>query len=763
MATQTVENRPRLTPAVVAVLDALRARIRWYIWLQGLTTAAAWLALSFWISLAIDYCFEPVQSIRAVVLIVSLLVAAGIVVYLILMRAFVPMSRDNMAMVLERRFSTFDDSLLTSVELTARELDPAKCNPDMLARTCREAAERIRGVQLRRVFNPVPLGWSAGGAALLLGSIVCCLSISPDIVNIWARRSLLFSDEAWPRTTRLEQVGFANGVEKVAKGEDLTIFVKADTAYPRIPRQVEIRYAIEGGTRGREGMDREGRAESGKDPYQLYSYTFKRILSDIQFDLVGGDDRIQGLRIQVVENPTIADTLLDCKFPAYMERADRTLPATGEMRLPVGTSVRIRAKANKELVRLQIDGRIETGSSGDETRLSLVTLEPRQMTDDRRGFSHAVGVLDRNMRLLFLLSDTDGIKSRKPVQLKLIATPDEPPQLSVHLDGIGTAITAKARLPLIGQVNDDYGIDRIWAEAAIDQEPLPTQTIAKPQSHPTSHTLGDAAMEVQDLGVVAGQKLLVSVKASDLYNLKDTEDQKRPNIGSGERWLLDVVSADQLLTMLESRELVLRERFERIVQEMRETRELLSRMDFNPGGGEAAPSSSFPGSEPEDKAVQAKREISPLDLRTARVQQAQQNSRKDAQETLGVAESFDDVRKQLVNNRIDTEELKIRLEDGIAKPLHKISEDMFPEFDLRLQKLLDFVADAQRGPAERDRAYLQADNIILAMQQILDRMIELEDFNQVVDKLRAIIESQERVNESTKQRQKQNIRDIKED
>ncbi len=46
-----------------------------------------------------------------------------------------------------------------------------------------------------------------------------------------------------------------------------------------------------------------------------------------------------------------------------------------------------------------------------------------------------------------------------------------------------------------------------------------------------------------------------------------------------------------------------------------------------------------------------------------------------------MAEAIDDIRMQLVNNRIDTEELKERLQSGIADPLKKIGEEMFPELE----------------------------------------------------------------------------------
>jgi len=816
MASTTIENRPLVAPAVAAVLDGLKLRIRWYVWLYGATAALAWLGLAFWISLAIDYAFEPARGVRLTILAVVGLAAVGVLVHLIFRRAFVPMSRSNMAMVLERRFPKFNDSLLTAVVLAGRELDPAKCNPSMLARTCREAAERIGGLELRRVFNPLPLCLTAGGALLLAVSMAVFAALLPDAMGTWVRRNLLLADELWPRNTRLEIKGFKDGVEKVARGADFDISVRADTSFPKIPQTVEIRYQVKGGAAGHKFMDREHVADPEKEPFQAYSFTFKGVTADIYFQVIGGDDRVPGpddergkqrgddhprqLKIEVVENPTLSAMVLECRYPAYIGRKDRTLPVSGEMRLPAGTQVKLRARANKELVRVQIDRHIEIDASGSELRLPLQTIEAHQLTGQRRSFEHWVGTVRENTRLLFTLSDTDKIKTREPVQLKLAALPDEPPHLEVRLDGIGTAITPEARLPVVGQITDDYGLERIWAEASLDQQPLPAQTLAALRKRPTSHTLTDVGIEVQSLKVAPGQKLLLCIKAADLYDLKDLQGlsvlcalcgiadafdmyeqydlcdlDRQPNVGASERWLLDVVTADQLRAMLEARELVLRQRFERMVQEMTETRDLVAHLTFDTESKKSADDSKKTAADSK-KSAAAKKSAEPGDeestesperrgmLQMLRVQGALSNSLKSAQEALGVAEAFDDIRKQLINNRIDTEELKKRLEDGIAKPLHKIADEMFPELDQRLEKLLEVVSDPQRGPKQRDRAYQQADDIYVAMQRVLDRMIELEDFNQAVEMLRTIIKLQDAMDDLTKQRQKETIRkDLKED
>ena len=122
--------------------------------------------------------------------------------------------------------------------------------------------------------------------------------------------------------------------------------------------------------------------------------------------------------------------------------------------------------------------------------------------------------------------------------------------------------------------------------------------------------------------------------------------------------------------------------------------------------------------------------------------------------------AIDDIRMQLVNNRIDTEELKERLQAGIADPLRIIADEMFPELERRLESLQSSLEDAKLAPAARDKAKIQADAILLSMQHVLDRMIELQDYNEMVEMLRDIIKMQEQLRQQTEQRNKQKIRDL---
>jgi len=464
-----------------------------------------------------------------------------------------------------------------------------------------------------------------------------------------------------------------------------------------------------------------GDATSGDSDFQEYSHTFTSVLSPVTFDLIGGDDHLYDLRIEVVDSPTVVDMTLVCNFPDYMypdpkTRFPRTKEATGSMQLPRGTEVTVVATADKELVRAWVDRADQQQSE------SLAKIEREEMDEDHTQFRYKLDSLDEDTTLVFTLLDTDGIKGREPVRLSLSTVADTSPELTARLDGIGQAITTQARIPAVGRISDDHGIARVWFEHIIDQNAAQQSPISSTPAGPDLIEL-KSVLEVRDLGVKIGQKIQLCVKAADLYDLEE-----EPNEGASEIWTLNVVTPEQLRSRLESRELILRQRFEEIIREVEETRDTLIRLDFETGttseeGGAGADNrkddEATDGAEPEDASAEPGDAVAKRDpaMRMLRVQHAIQNCRKNAHETLSVAEAFDNICGQFINNRIDTEELNMRLQRGIANPLRTIATDRFTEFQLRLERLAKSLESnasdkEQQGLENRNLSRQQADQLI---------------------------------------------------
>ena len=278
----------------------------------------------------------------------------------------------------------------------------------------------------------------------------------------------------------------------------------------------------------------------------------------------------------------------------------------------------------------------------------------------------------------------------------------------------------------------------------------------------------DADVKASALSLVTGQRLTLMVRAADLCTFGNG-----PNIGSGESWQLDVVTQDELVTRLEARELLIKQRFEAIVDEVTETRNLLLKMDFTPPEkvGTAAPKPKSAGAEPGERPEETPKftadELSKR--RLERTLQALQNCRKNAAETADVAAAIDEIRLQLDNNPApDNDETakshdvvrKKRIEAQILQPLHDIVDRMFPLLDRDLGGLQGKVDDLSAGPERRDVAQKQADQILAKMRDVLDSMIKVEDFNiNVVLRLKKIIKAQRELTERTEKTEQDSLGD----
>jgi len=262
------------------------------------------------------------------------------------------------------------------------------------------------------------------------------------------------------------------------------------------------------------------------------------------------------------------------------------------------------------------------------------------------------------------------------------------------------------------------------------------------------------------LELTAGQKLTLAIKANDKYDL-----ESGPHTGSSDYYQLDVVTPDQLLSILEVREVGLRRRFEQVLGEVVEMRDSLVRARPSSLSGVNA------GAEPEDTLkAESPDEDTPADgepaaeavaseqlakegqdsLRQLRVQRAIQRSSKSGQEIAGVAFSFNKIRDEILNNRIDTQQRIERLEKQLVQPLTNLAQEMFPELDTRLEALEKGVDQPATLAMLTEAAIEQNEAILEEMRRVQQKMIEIEDFNSLIDLVRSMLEEQDKLIQETK-------------
>jgi hypothetical protein len=157
----------------------------------------------------------------------------------------------------------------------------------------------------------------------------------------------------------------ANGSFRVPRGASLTLTVRAQATDPLVPwRQLPssclMYYRTKEGDRGTQALNRIGSPKDGWQTYALNGSPLESILTDIEFTLRGDDHRAGPFRIEVVDQPIVTQTDLDCVYPSYLSDNDslgwtpRSIRWTGRAALPQGTSFNVRGAATKPLKKVYV-------------------------------------------------------------------------------------------------------------------------------------------------------------------------------------------------------------------------------------------------------------------------------------------------------------------------------------------------------------------------------------------------------------------------
>lgn len=829
----TIAKQPVLAPRLRGLLRGVRWRIRAYTLVQGLAMLVCWLAFMFWFALLCDYgpvwmgASEMPQAARAFLLGVAGLGGAYILYRWVLRRTFARLADHSMAILLERGHDEFHDSLLTAVEMHERPDHAAEFNPQMLDHAGEDALALAPAVRVRRVFNWIPL-WSSLVAAAFAAASLALFALAPATAETFqtaAKRIVLLDEAPWRRMALLEVAGVTRwSIEydptdaadrnslgdhrprlvpveapfdenlnvRVARGSDPRLTIKAEIAEHTRPGEVTLYWSTldEAGNAddsGRVGME-ESRTSDGYLHFHFARGPLKKILKDVRFHAIGYDYRTPQYHVQVVDEPTLVDVQVIHQRPDYLVDEQRSVfktvagPLIAGTKLPRGSRVTFAAKSNKPLKRVYI-----YNVGADQTEVIDVAGED---DESRRNVRFTIDELQEDVALQWWLVDEDDLVSETPRAVGVGVQDDDPPQVDVAARGIGSAITPDATFPLAGKIVDDHWLDRAWLELNVAGAPPRTIELSLTRGGFDEQQIAQWKVAADDnvyhrvdlreqrqrnenpLKLKPGDKVTLAVKASDLYNLNGYGAQENPHTGVGDPVQLDVVTPDELLSLLERRELELRRRLEQIYEEMTQMRDGLVRVenelsesastDDNGGGAaedRAVTDASEPGDappSPEEKARRAKA------LRNLRVQRAVNQSEKSRGETEGVARAVLKVVDQLENNRVDTEDRKVRLRDQVSAPLLDLVAVDFIELDKRLEGLNQQVN--QSGEIDRPQAALaarqavaQADGVLLKFDGVLSKMVDMESFAEVLDKFRDLIAEQERIEQETKTARKNDL------
>lgn len=712
-------------PIARASFDSLRGKVRQGLRIEGLGFLAIMLVAYAVPTLLTDRALRLEWAFRAVLL-ASFLVVVGRQLWRRTIRPLaVPLGDEEMALAVERQVPEIRQALISTVQFE-RVLSTGTRTVEsqqMMAAVVDDVRARVASLPFTRAINSRRVARYGAGLALGVAFFGGWAAIDFESLWRWGARNLALTNVEWPRYTRLAFSGVGELGIRIAQGDALTL--RVDVAGP-IPEQVFLFYEFQGGESGSEPMSRTGDGE--------FTLTMESVLEDLTIHAEGGDGLSEAVRVHVVERPRIEGVEVEVAFPQYMAKEPEKVPATeGELRLPRGASLTIRGRSHKPVQEAFV-------LFDNDSKIALTKGA------DGHGFEGKLTPESGGLLVIDVI-DTDTLGAGAPPKLLVRIVDDKAPTIDFKMRGIGSLITAKARIPGDLKVKDDFGLrevaGRIRAVADNAADTKPTQ----PDGAPTDAAPTPARTEVafEDAEVLFGATLkpgtlryetnanldLLQFRSdpdenseknrirpgmllSLRFQAKDNFGPGDPHLALGETLTFRVVTADKLLEELRRRQVEQRMELERIRDEERtamlEVKEMLNPTADN------------------EKAKAAR-----LRLKALSRQQTTLGRR-----TAFVGESYYRILQEFENNRLLERKNVADIEAAVTTPLAALAKESFPGTSRQ-------VDDFSTGGSEEVRSSAVAgyEEILRRLETIIKVMEQAETLAALIEDLKGVIKAED--------------------
>lgn len=710
-AVPPVDSAPSLGRAP-SELARLRGRARTGIWIEALGVLGV-LAVAFALP-----SFVTDRSLRLEWLFRFVLLAsfAVVLVRTLLRRLLVPLrvdlTDDELALAVERSAPEVKQALVSSLQF-ARELRtgaPAVESAQLKARVVSQVREQVAAIPFARAIDGARIRRHGAAIVAAIALFAGWGALSPASLGVWASRNLLLTNVDWPRYTSLSFGASTAATVRLPQGDPVTVRVLVEGP---VPDQVFLDYEFRGGERGSEPMSRTGERE--------FAWTLDSVLADVRLRAEGGDALPIELSVVVVERPRIDGLGLTVTYPAYMERDPLVVPTTeGELRLPRGATLAIAGRSQKPL---------------DEAFLLFGADEKHGLERAADGLAfHGTFAPVASGLLVVDVIDRDRLGAGSPPKLVLRVGDDKPPTIDFKLRGIGSSITAHARIPGDLRVKDDFGLRevsasmRVTAESTTDTRPEgeqmpPPETPFAPAQAYFGEPLSRSALRYETTASVdlaqwnrapdengKDNPIRPGMLFSLRYGAVDNFGPGAPHEGFGETMSFRVVTRDKLVEELRRRQIEQREELKRILGE-EQTATMEVRDTANPAQ-----------SGDKRKLVEARFKV------LARQQQAL------GRRVAFVCETYQRILWEYENNRL-IEANKVRdIEGKITVPLAALAKEAFPTSSRQVEAFASTADEQTRASAVDGYTAIER-----GIKAVLKEMEQAESLAALLEDLRAVI------------------------
>ncbi len=746
-------------------LSSARVRLRTVDLALGVARAVLAASVVLIVLFMLDTALEPpLPVLRAFALFMGLLAAAAVTVFLSkpIRR---PLTDDDVALLVEREHPQLRDALVSTVQLS-RQLDA----PDLytsralIRSTIDRTTQQAQGLDFGRVVRTGPLVplWVLIASFIALGGLLMQNPTVAEYAGTFYRRVVLGDvTAAYPKLVKL-RVLLEDLDVAVAKGDDLTVDIRIEDGAHLLEKLV-VKTAF-GGDAALE--EREVRSADGflyRKTYQNITDGFTFWVEDEEHDVVTPQ-----YRVRVVQRPRVEGYEFFLRYPEYTGKPAEAVTQP-DLQVPVGTEVTYVVVANKALdeaaLKLEYErprarraeadpAQVEDGpkptflsdvgaaglAQGGEWETVGPALARHKLAVAEDGRRVLVGRfrVSKDMRFhYYLLSkEPDGrgySNGSKPVVFSVTALQDQRPTVTIPVPGRRKQVTPTAKLPLVIEGKDDYGIDalelRLQAERPGEGAPRGQEKVALPLAAGSPKQVKvEWQLDVADLRLQPGDLLNYVAVATD-HNVDEAL-----RTAESRRFEVQVVRPEDLERILQDRLQALKERLEAAAREETEVK---------------TATQAFTG------------ELGPKDVLTdddkRRLQRLDQDQRRVTSRLEDVLTELQDIAAERALNRLD-DAAAAGLIDDLSTAVRDLAKERSPLISRELE-------DARAVTRLDDRVRSRLARVPDLQQQLIDAITALAarigkwgDFTEVLQELRDLYRGEERVIEGTRKAAQQEHR-----
>jgi hypothetical protein len=689
-------------------MSGFRRKVRKWYFVNGLSLCLIAISIFSIITFILDWFIPDLpKTVRIFFLSCGLLSAFYILLHYLIYPVTKRISNDDIAISLENYYPFLKGRLISSLQLArSLEINDKFNSSKLVSELITDTSHVVKSIDIDVIVDLFPIKRILMILCGLLLVIFAYTGCNPLYAGIWFNR-ILGGDIKWPKKTLLKVIVKSH---VIPKGQDFNVEV---IALKGSPERVYLYYEL---ANGENNFERMTKTANGR-----FRFNFSRVQNYFRFFAKGGDDQTEWISVKTLISPSIEQIKIWYEYPSYT-KFDNTPYDKPEMggviRAPLGTKINLGLSANIPIDSAEL--KIFFKKMTDKVDLNIIG--DKNDSREINGFFFVLGDADYSITL----KAKNGLENAEAIKYPIKVVMDTAPIIKIIEPKTDIKyVTATATLPMVLETIDDYGIQQIsFFNKISTRDPVTEQKIFfslqqndNPYGSRKIETKYD--FELSRLGVKEGDIVNYYFEAEDNCAISNTNRTRTRELK------LNVVSESTIQKKIEEIQM-------RIKDEVRKTLNLQDNLK-----NELNQSNDF------------FMRIEKFNTAEQRSMQGYLSRQRRVTQTLErIKKEFDDVISDVLINKLWDNVAQEKL-----KSINSMIENIAKEQSPRASELISnssTASDLTERKLRLDKLSAEQGKIISNLKEILSKMEEWEDYQEVVKIIKELIEKQQKIINSIK-------------